>query len=68
MRLHMSATREYLIQRTNEENWREIFEGATSYEATIEALRTGPKLYPIGKCDNFDEEKGCRGHEEKGEK
>lgn len=65
MRMHMSVTREYLIQRTNEENWREIFEGGESYEATMEALRNGPKRYPIGKCDHFDEEKGCLGHEDK---
>lgn len=24
----------------------------------------GVKLIPLGKCDNFDPENGCRGHQE----
>jgi hypothetical protein len=31
-------------------------------EAFVEELAKGHKVIPIGECDNFDWEHGCRGH------
>lgn len=37
-------------------SWREL------KEAFCDELKQGHEVVPIGDCDNFDFEKGCRGH------
>lgn len=36
-------------------------------EALMDKLAQGFEVVPMGKCDNFDPKKGCRGHVHKAE-
>lgn len=75
MIFHMSQSIVGPLRNWGDAEWREalgwITDGGQPFEsvyalrqAFIDELLKGNKMIPIGKCDRFDPERGCLGHEE----
>jgi hypothetical protein len=72
--IHMSQSVTGPLKNWNKRDWNSMAKCWTREDGThptgdelkeffIEKLGEGWKVLPVGKCDNFDKEKGCRGHE-----
>lgn len=73
--IHMSLDiRGFLINHSRDSDFAGMFTTDTGGRmeprkariALLDLLAQGKKFLPIGPCDNFDDQTGCKGHDDSG--
>lgn len=72
MMTHMCISINGALRNWNKRDFKNLFTRADGYQLSATEAKDylryeqamGKKVLPMGKCDNFDFQSGCRGHEE----
>ena len=68
MYYHMAVTPRYLLNAMQGRTWRQYFhdkaKGLTKADVEEQLRKDAAAgiVYPVGKCDNWDDKAGCQGH------